>query len=307
MTLLELFEMYSRKRLRGRSKHTERLYKHSIATFGKTLGHEATTDDLTDDNLQDHLWRVVESGLSVASANKDYAQISALWRFAHRNRLCQEWPNIRPLPEPERVPLGWLPEELDKLFASIAREEIEVCSAPGSLWWRCLINTLLDTGERIGAIRLVRREHLQAEHLLVPAEFRKGKTRDRLYKLSKTTMDDVRLLIKHHNEPEIFPWDRNINQVYYRYKRILQRAGLPATSKHKLHALRRTVASAVQNQGGNPTEALDHASPRTTRAYLDPRITKQVQTADLVAKWRRDARETKAKELQESHDDNVLL
>jgi integrase len=288
MLLTELFQQYRNKRLRAGSVRTLTLYEYSIRSFGISLGHDATTDDLTDDNLEMHMWRVVNEGKSKATANKDYYQLVAMWRFAHRNRLVDAWPHVRKIPEPERVPIGWLPEELNKIFVSIAREEGHIANAPASLWWRALINVLLDSGERIGAVLSLKRVHLHPNHILVPAEARKGKTRDKLFRLSKTTIDDVRSLLSHHREENIFPWDRSSTYIYKIYTTILERAGLPSSYMHKFHAIRRTVASAVAHEGGDPSAALDHSSPKVTRKYLDPRIVGQVQTADLVSKWRQE-------------------
>jgi site-specific recombinase XerD len=153
MKLLELLDLYTKKRLRIASPHTLRLYRHSIAAFERTLKREATTLDLIDDNLDEHMARLVSAGLSVATANKDYAQITAIWRFANRNRLVETWPNVQPYQEPERVPLGWLPPDLQLLFKSIAQEEGSIFNAPACLWWTTLIMVLLDCGERIGAVR----------------------------------------------------------------------------------------------------------------------------------------------------------
>lgn len=296
MLLTELFEQYRNKRLRAGSARTLTLYEYSIKSFGISLGRDATVEDFTDDNLETHMWRVVNEGKSRATANKDYYQLVAMWRFAHRNRLIDAWPNVRKIPEPERVPVGWLPEELNKIFSSIAREEGHVAYVPASLWWRALINVLLDSGERIGAVLFLKRIHLHPNHILVPAEARKGKTRDKLFRLSKTTIDDVRVLLSHHREENIFPWDRSPTYIYKVYTNILERAGLPSSYMHKFHAIRRTVASAVAHEGGDPSAALDHSSPKVTRKYLDPRIVGQVQTADLVSQWRTTAKEEQQKE-----------
>jgi integrase len=161
MKLFELFDLYARKRLRVASPNTHRLYRHSIAAFEVTLKREATTLDLVDDNLDEHMARLIRDGLAVASANKDYAQITAIWRFANRNRLVDTWPNVLPYPEPERVPLGWLPSELDRLFEAIGSEQGTIHGSPASLWWKTLILVLLDCGERIGAIRKLKREDAQ--------------------------------------------------------------------------------------------------------------------------------------------------
>lgn len=290
MKLIELFDLYTRKRLRVASPHTIRLYKHSIAAFEATLQREATTADLIDDNLDSHMARLVQSGLAVATANKDYAQLTAIWRFGNRNRLVETWPNVLPYPEPERVPLGWMPDELDRLFAAIIQTEGSIAGAPASLWWKTLLLTLLDTGERIGAIRKLRRDAIYGDCILVPAQYRKGRTRDKLFELSAPTMASLKLLITLHRRDELFPWDRSDTYIYARYKAILSRANLSVDSRSKFHRLRRTVCSAVANQGGDATAAMDHASSKTTKRYLDPRIVGAVSTAKFVSDWRRNTK-----------------
>jgi site-specific recombinase XerD len=269
-----------------RSPNTIRLYRHSIAAFETTLGRKATTDDLNDDNVELHMARIVDSGLSVASANKDLWQIGAIWRFANRNRLCNTWPNVQLYPEPERVPMAWLPDELDRLFASVAKEDGKIAGCPAKLWWKTLLSVLLDTGERIGAIMRCTRSNIHGSYLLVPAAFRKGKTRDKLFELSEETLKLLAALTISHRYEKLFPWDRSETHIYYRYTQILKRANLPNGRKQKFHALRVTVASAVKNQGGDATAAMDHASSATTKRYLDPRLTGEVSTCSLVDGWR---------------------
>ena len=287
MKLIELFELYTRKRLRVASPHTIRLYRHSIKAFEATLKREATIDDLIDDNLEDHMARLVQSGRSIATANKDYSQITAIWRFANRNRIVNTWPNVHPYPVPERVPLGWLPDDLDRLFAAIVQVEGRIAGAPASLWWRTLILVLLDCGERIGAIRKLTRSNLQGNAILVPAQFRKGKTRDKLFELSPRARESLTVLLMAHRYSELFPWDRSETYIYYRYKKILAKAGLSVDSRSQFHRLRRTTCSAVKNQGGDATAAMDHASSKTTKRYLDPRIVGETATWHYVNDWRK--------------------
>lgn len=285
MYLSDLFALYSCKR-RLASENTFRLYRHSIAAFELTLNRKATTEDLIDDNLDSHMSRLVRAGLSVATANKDYAQITALWRFANRNRLCETWPTVRPYPEPERVPLGWLPEELDKLFEAIAKQDGTICGSPARIWWSTLILVLLDCGERIGAIRKLKRENIHGNCLLVPAGYRKGKTRDKLFQMSPVTLESLKVLLLSHRRTELFPWDKSETYIYHRYKKILAQACLSVDSRSKFHRIRRTVASAVKNQGGDATAAMDHANAKTTKKYLDPRIVGEKPTFEFVKSWR---------------------
>jgi integrase len=286
MLLSELLELYTAKRLKACSHNTLRLYRHSISSFAKSLCRTPELSDLTDDNIERHMWSLVHSGGSPASANKDHGQLTALWRFASHNRIIDTWPNVRPLPERERVPMGWMPDELDRLFAAIEREGGMIGDVPAKIWWQTLINILLDTGERIGAIRYLEKQHVQGDYLLVPAHLRKGRKRDKLYKIGEQTTQGVLYLVGNAKGELLFPWDRCESYIYNRYTAILKRARLSHDARSKFHRLRRTCASAVKKLGGDPTFAMDHASPRTTRRYLDPRIVGEDATSDFIKRYR---------------------
>lgn len=288
MTLCELFDLYRSKRLRGRSPNTVRLYRHTLASFAKTLGRTPTLADLTDETVERHLWRVVESGGSPASANKDRSQIIALWRFAAQRKMVDCWPDVTAMREPERVPMGWLPDEIDALLDACRRETQPYGQLPGADWFVALVQLLLDTGERIGAIRQLPRSALQDHYVLVPAHLRKGRTRDRLYPIQPTTVAAIETVLRQHSDSRMLPDPYSTTYIYRRFDLILDRAGLPKDRRSKFHRLRRTVASAVARSGGDATAALDHASPKTTKKYLDPRIVGNEHVSDILAAYLRD-------------------
>ena len=288
MLLTALLELYISKRLKGKSHNTIRLYHHSINSFARTIGTEPELAHLTDDNIERHMWRIVREGRSVATANKDHGQLTALWRFASHNRLCDTWPNVRTMDEPERVPLGWLPEECELLLNAAKSEAGTIGLVKAGLWWECLLRVLFETGERIGAIRNLPKSSLQDSWLLVPAHLRKGKKRDKLYTLQPETIELLRKLVAVDKSSKmLFHWDRCETYIYNRYKAILRRAGLPDDRRSSFHRVRRTVASAVARGGGDATAALDHASPRTTKRYLDPRIVGGVKASDIIRDYLR--------------------
>lgn len=288
MKLTELLDRYISKRLKGRSANTIRLYKHSINSFALTLGKTPVLSDLTDDNIERHMWRIVQKGGSPASANKDHGQLTALWRFASHNRIVDTWPNVRAMQEVERVPMGWMPDECNRLLASARNEAGFIGTVLARVWWEALICVLLDTGERIGAIRGLKHEHLQSRWLLVPASLRKGNKRDKLYELQPETVLLLKKLVDQNiDDDRMFPWDRSETYIYNRYQTILKRAKLPADRRSKFHRIRRTVASAVAGSGGDASAALDHASPRTTKKYLDPRIVGGVKPSEVMAAFLR--------------------
>lgn len=286
LPLSDLLNLYAAKRLKAASPNTLRLYQHSLRSFARTLGRTATLADLNDDDIERHMWRIVNGGGSPASANKDRGQLIALWRFAFDRRMVNELPDNRALIEPERVPMGWLPEELHKLLNTIEKLDGWICNVPCALWWRALVHVLLDTGERIGAIRYLEKSAVQDRWLLVPAHLRKGRRRDRLYPLTEDTLAAlVELMAINKHTLLLFPWDRCDNYIYNRYKVILSDAGLPTDSRSKFHRIRRTVASAVAREGGDATAAMDHSSPRTTKKYLDPRIVQNEPVNQVLARY----------------------
>lgn len=286
MKLTDLFIQYKAKRLRFKSPNTARLYNHTIRSFAKTLGRQPTIDDLTSDLVELHMSRIIEGGGSPASANKDRSQLLAMWRFAATHKIIDRWPDVQIANEPEIVPMGWLPGDLENLLKAAETERGFLGEVPSRLWWTALFRVLLATGERIGAIANLEKHHLQGDWLLVPAEHRKGKRRDRLYPIGPDAAESVRNLISaNKSDNKIFPFPYAATYLYKKLNAVLLRAGLPIDRRSKFHRMRRTVASAVAQAGGDPTAALDHASPKTTKKYIDPRIVGAVPVADILAAY----------------------
>jgi len=296
MTLQDLFQLYRSKRLRFRSDNTLRLYNHTLNSFGRTLGRVPTIDDLSNDAVADHMSRVTRDGRSPATANKDRSQLLALWRFAATHRIVDHWPDVQSMREPEIVPMGWMPDELAAILASARGMTGTVVDIPASVWWESLIRCLVDTGERIGAIMQLKRCHWQGEWLLVPAAMRKGQRRDRLYPISPPTAEGLKTLCgRRASTSPIFPWELSDTYIYRRFDVLLASAGLPTDRRSKFHRIRRTVASAVAEAGGNPSEALDHASPKTTKRYLDPRIVGTQPVDSILANYLANPRKPRQK------------
>jgi integrase len=63
---------------------------------------------------------------------------------------------------------------------------------------------------------------------------------------------------------------------------ICKAAGLPNDRWSKFHRIRKTHASYAAAAGLDAQRLLDHASPKTTRAYLDPRIVRQPSAPDVL-------------------------
>lgn len=286
MLLVNFFTHHYRpRRLLGKSDNTTRLYLLSIRSFSRSVGHAATLEDLTDEALIAHMQAVLNKGRSPATANKDRCQLLAIWRLAIQLKLVTLWPNVPLLIEPERTPTAWLSSEIQSLLAVIDKQPGDFCGVPRSLWWRAMVLLCLDTGERIGAVACVRWEWLSGSWLSVPAEARKGKRRDKSFRLSPSTIDSLASIREFSHGPNMFPWPYCRMYIWSLYKQLLVSAKLPAGRRDKFHKLRRTTASAVHAAGLDAQDALDHEYRRTTKRYLDPRFSRERQPCDVLTDY----------------------
>lgn len=281
-----LESVYIPSRLLDSSPHTVRLYRLSIDAFGKTIGHPPTLEDLTNESLRMHMAKRLASKRSPATANKDRAQLLALWRHATMHGHKTTWPDVRELREPVRAPIAWLPRECETLLAQIAREKGMIGDVPAPIYWSNLLAVLLDTGERIGAVMQIEWGWISGGFLSVPAEARKGRSRDKVFRLSQSTVVGLQTLKKHQRNKLVFAFPHNRTCLWRKFGSVLRKAGLPADRKSKFHRIRKTVATAVFAAGGDAQRALDHSDSRTTESYLDPRITCENRTAEYVASYR---------------------
>lgn len=277
-------------RLRTRTENTRRLYRSTLNSFERFLGRPATLDDLSDSVVSRYLTWVRRRGLSPHSAEKERCNLLCLWRWACRRRdqhgqlIVANWPDVEPEVLPEGAPQAWNRSDLYRLFHAVLNTPGRISGVPACDWWRCLLLTLWDSGERISAIMLAEWEHLNTDEgwLIVPAEHRKGRRRTRTYHLHADTLaalDGIR-------EPErdrIFPWPYTETYLWNRFGKVLERAGLPNNSKSKFHRIRRSVATWAEVAGANATALLDHTSRRVTEAaYLDPTILRPASAADVL-------------------------
>jgi integrase len=286
VTLLDFFEtVYRLKRLRGRSPETSRLYRISIKHFSGTMGREATLADLTDDNLNRHCQRMRDFGKSPATVNKDISQITTIWRFAHRHNHVTNWPEVLFEIEPERVPMAWMPNEMNALLSHVDSMTTNIGMAPASIYWRAFISIAIDTGERVSAIRSCQWGWISDGWLMIPAMYRKGKTRDRAYRLNTTTIEHLEKMRPYCRGKSILPWPYCDQYFWKKYKKVVEGAGLPTDRRCGPHRLRRTHASAVHAAGHSAQEAMDHADARTTRAYIDPRLSSTFNAANILAAY----------------------
>ncbi|GAA4455375.1 hypothetical protein GCM10023156_29270 [Novipirellula rosea] len=239
--------------------------------------------DLNPKTVPDWLqWLLDNTELAAATVEKDRTHICALWTFAAKKGWLAEFPDIRPIPCPERVPDAWTDDELLRLFRACQSARGRIGKVKANQYWPALLSVIYDTGERIGAVLEIRRDDIDAQGwLTVRGEHRKGKTRDKRFKLRPETIERVEA-IRVFAQERVFEWPYSDGYLWTKFGKILEAAGLPNNRRSKLHKIRRTTASNFEAAGGNATALLDHQHRRTTKRYLDPRVVKETQPADIL-------------------------
>jgi integrase len=279
MTLQQiLIDLYAP--MTGICDRTITLYGYTLRSWGEQLGRPPETTDLEELAVARFLAHRVRS-MSAATAAKDKAQLTALWGFCSRRKLCDTWPQTPRIIVPERIPEAWLADEFQRLIDSSRQEPLSYCGFPGSLVFPAMLLTAYSTGERIGAIMSLRCRDVRGCAVIFRAEDRKGRRRD-IFRDISVACADALLAIRRGPEDTAIPWDKHPTYVYNRLKIILKRAGLPHGRQDKFHRVRKTTASYYEAAGGSAQRLLDHSSPAVTRRYLDPRIVTPGEPAPSV-------------------------
>ena len=273
MTLLEFFEkFYAPLRLRGRSENTTRLYHCTLRSFGKWLERPPTLEDLDDLTLSRFL-AARGASRSAFTAEKERTQLLSLARFAFDKRMLQERPCVPPAPLPERIPKAWTIEQIKSLMKACSNAPGLVGRLPASVFYCAIVAVLWESAERIGAILAVKVDDYHEGRILVRAEYRKGRKRDKLYRLTPATAALLDQCVRGRKANEqIFAWDKPKTMLWYEFGKVVAAAGLDGGRRAKFHQLRRSAATHYAAGGGDATALLDHSSPRITRAYIDPRF-----------------------------------
>lgn len=137
-------------------------------------------------------------------------------------------------------------------------------------WWSALFAVVWDSGTRTGELLQMRWEWLNwnTGNIRVPASVRKGKRKVAIYRLKEKTLEKLRLLGV-QSEGIIFQCGTE-NNFFYRYGKLLERAGIPRNRKNGLQKWRRSFATYIELYGGDATRELLHDDRGTTkRSYLD--------------------------------------
>jgi integrase len=246
------------------------------------LGHPATLDDLDDLVVSQFLAERAKK-LKPNSVSRERSGLVAIWNLAQRRGLVRCGPCVAPELVPERIPRALTTRELELLWIACGNATGWVGPIHSGVWFRALLGALFYSGERITALLSVPRDCWRSPWLSVPAACRKGSRKPMSYRFP----DEVAALVSRatsHDGPVVLWWPYTDTALRKRWKNITKAAGIGEGSDVQFHALRRSFASHLTAKGGDAREGLGHASERTTRQYLDPRITQagEPTPADLL-------------------------
>jgi integrase len=271
-----------------RSIHTERLLDTSARHFSAFLGREACVSDLTDKNLTAYIRYRRGLGKAPATVEREAAKLMSLWRYAASCGYVAP-PRIVIEKIPPAEPVAFLKREVRALFREAYRYDSAIGGVPGDRLLTALLHVTFDTAERIGALCEVERHDIQLTKGWfwitggwITIRSRKNGGRPMVRKLRRST---AKALSRHF---EVCQHKKPFGHVhrgtlYYHLERLLIRAGLPTTRRHKFHCLRRSHASYLYAAGGNSQESLGHADANTTkRHYHDARITRTEHPIDRL-------------------------
>jgi integrase len=272
-------------KLKIASFKTSMKYEATIRSFGRFLGHVATLDDLTDENLGRWMRSIRENGRAARTANGYRSKLIALWSWCAKKRIVENFPTVEKMPEPLTLPCAWTSDQLHSLFAACSEITGSIAGIPAPDWWRAFHLVAWNSGERTGALLGLRWDmlNLGTGQLAVPAEFRKGGRKPMLYHLKPATLAAL-LVIDTPERELIFPFPFQRGSFYGRYRRLLKTAGLPYVRyKSAMQKMRRSFATHLEAAGGNATEALSHSLRSiTTDSYLDPRLIERTPANELL-------------------------
>lgn len=293
-TALDFFEQtYRLERLAASPPTTLEQYRialNHLARFRSpaSQGAPLLVEDFSRQALLECRAGLLAAGDSKATANKYCRHQMAVWRCAHELGFCSEPPStIKKLKEEKRSPRAWTIDELGLILDCAGRAEGQICGLRACSWWTAIFLTLYDTGLRISTVMALRWAHFDARRgeLCVPAGIVKDQE-ELVLALSVQTLAALAAL-RGSGAAEIFPWpfdrDHHWRVLRKHQRKILAEAGLTWKKREGgFHQYRRTTASYLRREGGDPTEHLGHSTPAVTRCYLDKRICKPRRQVDFL-------------------------
>lgn len=276
-TVRALLDRYLHEGLIVFDEETRRKYEVIIRRFERCLGEEPTLAHLTNNHLARMMGDMDRQGRTRPTVNSYRAKLVALWTWACKQGWLATWPTVKKLPESRRSPVAWSAIEIGILWRSLEKIPGWIGGIPAPLWWKAYLLTAWDTGERHSARMALEWSHFtdwERGSGVIPAEIRKGRSSDLPFSLHPTTMAIIRK-IRSLDAERPLPWPYSSCLFWIRFKKILKRAGLPSTSKHMSHCLRRSVATHLVIGGtdrASVSGVLGQRDLSVIERYLDDRM-----------------------------------
>jgi integrase len=278
--------------LKIRSEKTRYQYAIALRCFARSLGHEPTLDDLTDDAIarwMGALLRQTKPKLSVNTIRERVNRVLALWAWLARRGEVRKWPTVVKPEAVDPLPTAMTEEQLRRLFRSASKERGNLEGVPAEIWWPSFLGFVWCSAERKSAALAVRVEWIDFAQgvVTIPPENRKGRRKWGVYRLWPELVPLLQECLACAPRRELmWPWPKCEVSYYTAYNRILKDAGIPVDRRHKTHGLRVTHATWLKVMGGDPTRKLMHGDERTTRVhYIDPRFLPD-DKVQLFVPWR---------------------
>lgn len=275
--------------LHALSDRSVEMFSNTIDRLADFLGREPELSDFTDISMAKFLrWRAStprKRGLpSPATVAKDKAHLASLANHAARKRLIPEfveWPRVR---VPKRLPRGYTLEEVSAICRAGRHRSGSVGRVPAAWFWLTLPMAAWETGERIGALLRLRWGEVDLDRRVVT--FLGENRKDHITTIER----DITGRLADYLRPQagtasqlVWPWleaRKGIAHIFPSLSLICRAAGVQPRG---FHAFRKASASYIKAAGGDASEHLGHANPKTTRDhYLDPKITGRQSALDFL-------------------------
>jgi len=284
-TLPDLYrDLYRPLRLTNKPQSTEVQYLVALNHWQRFAGPVPIV--AIDDVLLARFAAWLLDGHKPPTVNKSLRHVMALLRFAAKRKppLIPEVPEFTPLRESLPVPQAFLIEELARILRECSKTDGFIAGVLACDWLTSLFLTLYDTGARIGAILQAR----TCDVLLDEGQIRlqaatQKQNRWQVLAVHPDTVAAWRTIWS-PTRTLMWEWPHGRKKFYGLLHSILDRAGVDTWrgTGSICHRVRKSTASYCAAAGGDPTAQLGHSSPAVTARYLDPRIVRAVQAADLL-------------------------
>jgi len=286
VTTLSAFfrDTYKPLRLLGRPRSTTEDFACCLGVYERLCGEPLESVALFD---VVRFMEALAETRSPSTVNKYRRYLLAILRFARRqNLLAADWlDDVPKMPVVRDEPEAYMLNDIEALLVASRNATGSICDIPACCWWPALLLTIYDTGSRISAAMSIRLADVDIARRSIRVMGTSQKNRrgvvvavsDQTTAAIAAIPTDVYLLFD-------WPYDRNCRQwqtLTRHFRLIIDAAGLPQP-KDPFHQLRRTCASYCEAGGVSAQQQMGHASSTTTRAYLEPRIVRVPQAADVL-------------------------